>query len=135
MALEVEEIEKTKGEEKETLVAQIDKLERLCNFYKQTSTKQANALKKLSDVAKQLAKEQSTSSAAHRKELTDMGYVEAHRMSIVVVTYFHPIRMAQVSDQVLLPAEPAGTAAGSERARREDQPQVPQRDVGEEAAA
>ena len=94
MALEVEEIEKTKGEEKETLVAQIDKLERLCNFYKQTSTKQANALKKLSDVAKQLAKEQSTSSAAHRKELTDMGYVEAHRMSIVVITYFHPIRMA-----------------------------------------
>lgn len=73
MALEVEEIEKTKGEEKAVLVTQIEKLERLCNFYKQTSTKQANALKKLSDVAKQLAKDQSASSTAHRKELTEMG--------------------------------------------------------------
>ena len=79
MALEVEEIEKTKGEEKATLVTQIEKLERLCNFYKQTSTKQANALKKLSEVAKQLAKDQGASSAAHRKEITDMGLVEKHR--------------------------------------------------------
>ena len=74
MALEVEEIEKTKGDERATLVAQTEKLERLCNFYKQSSTKQANALKKLGEIAKQLAKDHNTSAAANRKELTDMGY-------------------------------------------------------------
>lgn len=87
MALEVEEIEKTKGEEKAMLVAQTEKLERLCNFYKQTSSKQANALKKLGELAKQLAKEHNANSAAHRKELTDMGYVDS-RMNLAP---FHSI--------------------------------------------
>lgn len=73
MALEVEEIEKVKGDEKDKLVSEKSRLERLCGHYKTANSKLGTALQRLSDHAKAVAKEYKASIGQYRKELNEMG--------------------------------------------------------------
>jgi peptidoglycan hydrolase CwlO-like protein len=73
MALEVEEIEKTKGEEAGKLQSELGTLQKLCAHYKQTSAKMFGSLQKLGEAVKVLAKDYKANAAQYRKELNDMG--------------------------------------------------------------
>jgi len=73
MALEVEEIEKTKGNEKDKLVVEKSLLERLCAHYKAANSKLTAALQKLNEQAKAVTKEYRASCGQYRKELNEMG--------------------------------------------------------------